>query len=280
MPMAPPSMSMKYPMKELEILIFHLPKSLKKTSTAKLIPFVKTRKLIISQPGKTQTVIPSQLASTEEIDKFYEELNLCETKAVVLSLLDPYAEQFVAKSRNVPVLSDLYDVSNLDLDYPELLQKCREVEISMSDEEIKIVDTRDQAKGPGFFRHRAGRIGASASGAVYHSNIAQPSQSLVKSVCYPHFYKVNSKAIKHGCKYEEYAIKAYETQMKHSHVNFQLTRCGLFINKLYPFLHVTPDFLTSCDRCGLGCGKVKCPISIPNGDFAKYVQEKSCCLER
>ena len=91
-----------------------------------------------------------------------------------------------------------------------------------SDEDIKIVeqDTREQAKGPGFFRHRAGRIGASVSSAVYHSNIAQPSQSVIKSVCYPHLYKVNSKAIRHGCKYEEYAIKAYKTHMEKRHVNF------------------------------------------------------------
>ena len=235
-----------------------------------------------SQPNKAQTTIPSQLASTEEMDKFYKVLNQCKTKAVVLSLIDPYADQFVAKSRNVPVLSDLYEPSNLDLEYPELLQKCRDVKINMSDEDIKIVeqDTRDQAKGPGFFRHRAGRIGASVSGAVCHSNVAQPSQSLIKSICYPHLYKVNSKAIKHGCKYEEYAIKAYETHMKKSHINFQLTRCGLFINKQYPFLHATPDFLTSCDCCGLGCGEVKCPICISNGDFEKYVQEKSSCLEK
>ncbi|XP_068673794.1 uncharacterized protein [Montipora foliosa] len=236
-----------------------------------------------SQPNcHAQTAIPSQLASTEEMNKFLAALNLCEIKPVVLSVMDPYAEQFVVKSRNVPVLSDLYDLNNLELDYPELLQKCVGVKIMLSDEDIKVVeqDTREQAKGPGFFRHRAGRIGASVSGAVYHSNIAQPSQSLIKSVCYPHLYKVNSKAIRHGCKYEEYAIKAYKTHMEKRHVNFQVLRCGLFINKQYPFLHATPDFLTSCDCCGLGCGEVKCPICIQDGDFDKYVQEKSSCLEK
>ena len=89
-----------------------------------------------------------------------------------------------------------------------------------------------------------------------------------------------TKAIKRGCKYEEYAVKAYETQMKKSHVNFQVTRCRMFINKQYPFLHATPDFLTSCDCCGLGCGEVKCPICISDGDFDKYVQKKSSCLEK
>lgn len=93
----------------------------------------------------------------------------------------------------------------------------------LSDEYIKIVeqDTRDQAKGPGFLRHRAGRIGASVSGAVYHSNVAQPSQSLIKSVCYPHLYKVNTQAIKCCCKYEEYAIKAYEAHMKKNMSTFK-----------------------------------------------------------
>ena len=68
---------------------------------------------------------------------------------MVLSLIiiDPYAEQFVVERRNVPVLSDLYDSTNLELDYPELLQKCGDVKIMLSDEDIKIVeqDTREQA---------------------------------------------------------------------------------------------------------------------------------------
>ena len=68
--------------------------------------------------------------------------------------------------------------------------------------------------------------------------------------------------------------------MKKSRINFQVTRCGLFINKQYPFLHATPDFLTSCDCCGLGCGEVKCPISISDGDFDEHVQKKSSCLEK
>ena len=104
--------------------------------------------------SKATTAIPSHPASKSEMDIFYEVLNQCE-KAPVLSLIDPYAEQFLAKSRNVPVLSDLFERTNLDLEYPELLQKCKNVKINVSGEEIKIVvqDKRDQAKGPGFFMH-------------------------------------------------------------------------------------------------------------------------------
>ena len=160
-----------------------------------------------------------------------------------------------------------------------MLQRCKDVKITLSDQDISLVeqDTRDQAKGTNFFRHRAGRIGASVSGAVYHSNVVQPSQSLIRSICYPHLYKVNSRAIKHGCKFEGHAISAYEAEMR-SHTNFQLTKCGLFINKQYSFLHATPDFLMSCDCCGSGCGEVKCPMM--NGNFDMYVQKKGSCLQK
>ena len=77
-----------------------------------------------TQPCEAQTAVHSQLASTEEMEKFYEAPYLCETKAVVLNLIDSYAEKFVVKSRNVPVLSDFYDPSFLELDYPGL---CAEV---------------------------------------------------------------------------------------------------------------------------------------------------------
>ena len=107
---------------------------------------------------KATTSIPSLPVPKSEMDIFYQALNQCETKASVLSLIDPYAEEFVAKSRNVPMLSDLFEPTNLELKYPELLQKCKDVKINVSDEEIKIVeqDTQDQARDPGFFRHQAG----------------------------------------------------------------------------------------------------------------------------
>ena len=40
--------------------------------------------------------------------------------------------------------------------------------------------------------------------------------------------------------------------MKEKHINFQVTKCGTFINQQYPWLHVTPDFLCRCDCCGDG----------------------------
>ncbi|KAI8491003.1 hypothetical protein Bbelb_314220 [Branchiostoma belcheri] len=218
----------------------------------------------------------------EEIGELFAKLNNCSSKVAALSLHKSYADQFVMSSREIPVVSDLFESDNLDLQFHELLPKCLEVKIELTDKHIDMVekDTRTQAKGPGFFRHRAGRIGASVSGTVFHSNLAQPPQSTLKSICYPHLYKVNTKATRHGCEQEERAIDVYKEYMESNHVNLQIKKCGLFISKEHPYLHATPDFLVSCDCCGMGCGEVKCPVSVPNCNFDLYVNNKTSCLEK
>ena len=54
----------------------------------------------------------------------------------------------------------------------------------------------------------------------------------------------------------------------------------MFINKEYPWLHATPDFLCSCDCCGEECGEVKCPFCIDNCDFESCVSKSSSCLRK
>ena len=170
--------------------------------------------------------------SKEEMDQLYAKLNQCKIKAVALSLMDPFAEQFIDQSRSVPVVSELFHTDDLSLGYSELLAKCIQVQLNISAEQVKLVEgtTRAQSKGTGFFKHRAGRIGASISGAVFHTTLSLPSQSLIKTICYPGLYKLNTTAVKHGCKHEDAAIQAYETVMKKSHTNFQVKKSGLFIN--------------------------------------------------
>lgn len=76
-----------------------------------------------------------------------------------------------------------------------------------------------------------------------------------------------------------HAPKTYEQYMALHHLSFEMTRCGMFINKEFPYIHDTADFLVSCDCCGRGCGEVKCPISITNVDFGEYSKKASSCLE-
>ena len=140
------------------------------------------------------------------------------------------------------------------MSYPDLLKKCFEIKLTLSSEQVCQIekDTRHQAKGGAFFRHRA-RIGAPMSAAVFHSNPDLPSQSLIKKICYPSLFQVTTKAVMYGRKYEAAAIAAYELHMKQNHKIFRILKCGLFVLKDLPFLHATPDFLMSCSCCGDGC---------------------------
>ena len=46
-----------------------------------------------------------------------------------------------------------------------------------------------------------------------------PTSLLIKTICYPSLYKVNTKATRCGQKHKIDAIKAYEASMKARHVN-------------------------------------------------------------
>ena len=198
--------------------------------------------------------------SKADLEQFYSCLNECKVKPVCLSLVETYAESFISKARGIPSIKELFDEKYMKLNYIDLLKECKKVEISLTDEQIKIIekDTITQAKGGSFYQHRAGRIGASKCHAVCNSDPAQPSQSLIKTICYPDVFNFSTAATRYGCKHEDVAIAEYEKQMKLKHENFKVVKCGTFINKDFPFLQATPDFLCSCD-CGPGLGEVKCP---------------------
>ena len=74
----------------------------------------------------------------------FEKLNNCKLKPVSLSLTAKYADHFIAKSRTGPLVSDLFETKNLYLAYRELLQKCAEAKLDISQENIELVekDTR------------------------------------------------------------------------------------------------------------------------------------------
>ena len=288
-----PTYVSEVPYTKVQDINFHSAKKLKEDLDEKIKNFSEPRpNATTAQPTSlnnlampTPGVLPncsSAVPSKTEMETLFAKLNECAIKPVALSLVQPYCEQFILKSRDIPTTCDLFYPSYLDLTYPELLRKCAEIYLTLSDAELKLIekDTRTQARGTAFFRHRAGRIGASSSWAASHTNPAMPSQSLIKSMCYPHLFKVNSKAIIHGRRNEVPAIDAYAKVMSKTHRDFKVEHCGMIIDKHHPWIHATPDAMTSCSCCGDGCCEVKCPYSIENGNFEAYVGKKDSCLEK
>ena len=84
-----------------------------------------------------QTFASNAIPSDGGMQEVYAKLNACKIKAVALSLIDPYADQFIHESRTLPSIPDLFETGNLELDYPELIKICVELTLSVSEEHSK-----------------------------------------------------------------------------------------------------------------------------------------------
>ena len=140
---------------------------------AKIDRIGERREVCVGSHGSNLRTI--KVPTLSEMNNLCWQLNKGKVKPVALSLI-AYSDQFVLKSRQKLTISGLFDPEDMSLLYPDLLKKCFNLKITLSSEEISQIekDTQNQAKGSGFFTHSAGRIGASLSGAVCHTNPAAP----------------------------------------------------------------------------------------------------------
>ena len=133
----------------------------------------------IAMPGREKEDIVGP--SENENISFYRTLDSLDKKPVALSLVEPFSDSFILKSRLIPTMLDLFNHEYVAIEYNQLIKLSSETDISISDTDIKIIerDTRSQSNRNEFFTHRAGRISAFVSKQVSHTNPSQPSQSLV-----------------------------------------------------------------------------------------------------
>ena len=219
-----------------------------------------------SSKDSDNTTVPStfninKIPSTEDQKAlFFKEI--ASHKPCCLFLLPPYSDSYVPNaegiSSSVPPLTTLYTPQNEELTYTELLHLCENYEFDLSQDQLCDIAkaTVGQHECDEWFAQRAGRITASKMKAAYHTDPAFPSISLIKQICYPHWFRFSSEATKWGCDHESIAIGLYAEDMVKQHSGF---RSGLCIHKEYQFLAATPDGITQCDCCGNGVVEVKCP---------------------
>ncbi|CAB3997171.1 Hypothetical predicted protein [Paramuricea clavata] len=95
---------------------------------------------------------PLNKPSAKELDAFYKLLSECKIKPVCLSLEKPYADTFISKTRNISTYADLFDPKFLQLNYIDLLKECYNVELSISPEDIALIEreTVEQSKSNAF----------------------------------------------------------------------------------------------------------------------------------
>ena len=158
-------------------------------------------------------------------------------------------------------LTSLQKLEYLKLPYHDLLNVCEKVfvEVTITNDMAKAVEseTRQQHKTNLWFKYRAGRVTASRMKAVCHTDITNPSQSLVKSICYPEAFTFISKQTNWSCKHEKQARERYRN--KSNHDNLVTAQNRLFINPLWPFIGASPDGILNCEYCSTGVLEIKCP---------------------
>ena len=145
---------------------------------------------------------PKILKPTEdELETLFKDLSHA-GNPVILSIVPPYSEKFVPQSLDClpKPLTDLFDETFLDISYPELLEKSHETftKLKITAEHANMLEkaTRSQSNSTLWFRHRTGRITASRFKAAAHTNIAEPSKSLIRAVCYPESIRFSTEATK------------------------------------------------------------------------------------
>ena len=216
-----------------------------------------------SKAANVSTLTPSP----EELLSLYADLSKT-GKPVLLSLMPEFCESHVPLCMRGIIprpLTDLFNKSYLDLSYPDLLNKCEEVysSYSISPEQAKSIEeeTREQSKSKLWFQQRSGRVTASKLKLAVHTDITQPSQSLIKSICYPENNQFKSQATSWGCEHETIALKEYKLKQNKNHTDLCLSKGGFCVHHMYPFMGASPDSLVNCRCCGNGVVEVKCPYS-------------------
>lgn len=128
---------------------------------------------------------------------FYQQLSESEKMPSVLSTVPGYCDQYIPKSESgcLPKpLNGLFQGEFLELSNTKLLEECEEIftNLNVSDEQAKAVEesTKGQCNVKLWFQHRAGCITASKFKDAVHTDVTQPSQSLIKRICYPESCRV------------------------------------------------------------------------------------------
>ena len=204
-----------------------------------------------SNKWQSQDCIPSHAERQEFFRRIAQEQ---EKKSIVLSVTQPYSNNFVLSSDHLPkLLQGLYQPEYLESDYTELLKLAEshlheEVTPAMVDHLAQL--TCKQSKSREWFKYRAGQITASRFRQVLHTDCHRPSLSLLKSICYPEIHWFSTKATTWGCEHEKDALIAYKDKMSVSHEELNLTSCGFYLSAEHPFLGASLDALTECKCCG------------------------------
>ena len=236
-------------------------------SAVKSVPYSRVKDIQFSKISSANAAVKQSsvsIPSETELTELFNCIKNCPSKPALLSLIPTHSDLYVPKSLNpeLPlVLSNLFDKSLAETDYPTLLEKAEEAvqQLQVTKKQQALVEekTRDQANSRLWFRMRTGRITASKFKSACHTDPSCPSHSLIMGICHPEMARFNTEATKWGCQHERAAREAYSCFQKERHKNFTVSDSGLFVSTEHPYLGASPDGLVTCECCGAGACEIK-----------------------
>ena len=239
----------------------------------------------VVQEANTQpsTKVPIPPPTKNDIEAFYKCISQNKHKPAILALVEPYSDDFVPSSlkKSIPkAVTEISDEKTCSLSYEELVLHCKRIDLGLTEEKITTVEkeTRQQSNCRLWFQLKAGRVSSSTMKSCCRTTIDKPSMSLIKKICYPEAYRFSTEATRWGCTHEKVACEAYKNIMKNKHTHFTVKDSGFIMSKEYQFMGASPDGMTDCSCCGLGCLEIKCPLCLHDSVVDIGLEKNGFCL--
>ena len=149
--------------------------------------------------GQNSSIAPTP----QEKEDFYNKLDSLKCESAILRLIPPYNEKYISiKSKLLGTIFNFYDEKFEKYHYHELIQECLKkfMTLGITSDEVNLIEThtRKQANSNIWFKPQSGVITASNFKACCHSDVSQPSKSLIMQVCYPARNNFKTAATEYG----------------------------------------------------------------------------------
>lgn len=228
---------------------------------------MRRRELMSGDASTTQLVQRDKAPppTSEELNELFGSIISSGLRPAAAATNPRYSDLYVSATAqcNAAHLRDLYSPSASHMDKSSLMEKCSSIKLRITEAAISSIEerTRRQSSTPRWFQYRAGRITASTLRAACTTDVANPSASLIKKICYPD-NKLNTAPVRYGRNNEAVALASYKVLATQRHTNVRFSEVGLVVSREEPYFGATPDHLVECDCCGKGTVEVKCPYSV------------------
>ena len=169
----------------------------------------------------------------------------------ILRITPGFCERFIPSVAEIrTALFNCYHEKYEQLLYHELIDACVKeyMKININTNEVQLIEkkTREQPKSELWYRARSGVITASNFRACCHTDIAEPSKSLITKICYPSNSRFSTEATDYGSKHKKVTRDILTEYLSNIHENISVRDSGLFRSEVYPYLGALPDGILEC----------------------------------